>query len=100
MPPSQTSALISPDDAARRLGALKGWTLRDDGAIAREFSFKDFSQAFGFMARVALAAEKANHHPDWSNSYNTVSIALSTHDKGGLTDKDFTLAEKIDALVE
>ena len=68
-------------------------------AIGREFRFKDFSEAFAFMARVALLAEKAGHHPDWSNTYNKVSISLSTHDAGGLSEKDVALANRIDALL-
>ena len=68
-------------------------------AITRQFRFEDFHQAFGFMTRVALAAEKAGHHPDWSNAYDTVDIALSTHDAGGLSQKDIDLARTIDALV-
>jgi 4a-hydroxytetrahydrobiopterin dehydratase len=63
------------------------------------FKFKTFSEAFAFMTRVALAAERAGHHPDWSNSYNTVTIRLSTHDAGGLSDKDIALAEAIDKLL-
>lgn len=79
---------------------LADWTLaEDEKTLRRVFTFKDFSQAFGFMAQVALLAEKAGHHPDWSNSYNKVEIALSTHDAGGLTQKDADLAQKIDALV-
>lgn len=79
---------------------LTGWTVaEDEKTLRRVFTFKDFSQAFGFMAQVALLAEKAGHHPDWSNSYNKVEIALSTHDAGGLTQKDADLAQKIDALV-
>lgn len=68
-------------------------------AITRQFKFKDFSEAFAFMTRVALLAEKAGHHPDWSNVYNKVSISLSTHDAGGLSEKDIALANKIDALL-
>ncbi len=71
-----------------------------EGAITREFHLKDFSQSFAFMTRVALAAEKAGHHPDWSNSYDTVRISLSTHDAGGLSQKDIDLAGKIDDLVD
>jgi len=67
-------------------------------AIRREFRFKDFSQAWGFMARVALLAEKHDHHPDWSNVWNTVRIELSTHDAGGVTEKDVSLARGIDAI--
>jgi len=76
---------------------MPGWTY-DMGkkAIARDFRFADFSEAFGFMTRVALAAEKADHHPDWTNVYNKVSIALSTHSAGGVTEKDFALAAAMD----
>jgi 4a-hydroxytetrahydrobiopterin dehydratase len=72
-----------------------------NGKLHRTFRFKDFSEAFAFMTRVALAAEKMNHHPEWINVYNTVSILLSTHDAGGtITDKDRKLAEAIDAIAE
>lgn len=82
------------------LGRLKGWVY-DEGkdAISHEFKFKDFSEAFAFMTRVALLAQAADHHPEWSNVYNKVSIALSTHDAGGLTAKDVSLAEAIDRLL-
>ena len=84
-------------DAA--LARLSGWNLRGDGlAIERSFRFADFSEAFGFMARVALAAEKADHHPEWSNVWNRVEITLTTHDAGGLSTRDVTLAEAIDAM--
>jgi 4a-hydroxytetrahydrobiopterin dehydratase len=85
-----------------RLTALKGladWSYdAEAGAIRRDFRFKDFSAAFAFMTRVALLAEKAGHHPDWSNVYNRVSIGLSTHDAGGLTAKDTALAAQIDEI--
>lgn len=72
-----------------------------NGKLHRTFRFKDFSEAFAFMTRVALAAEKMNHHPEWINVYNTVSILLSTHDAGGtITNKDRKLAEAIDAIAE
>jgi len=91
---------LTQEARAAALGTLKGWTYGDkEKAISQTFAFKDFSEAFGFMARVALAAEKAGHHPDWSNSYNKVTIALSTHDAGGLSDKDIALAKAIDAVV-
>lgn len=68
-------------------------------SLQRTFTFKDFSEAFGFMARVALAAEQLGHHPEWSNTWNKVTITLRTHDAGGVvTDKDRALARKIDAL--
>ncbi len=91
------------DDAniEKALSGLAGWSHdKKSAALNREFSFKNFSQAFGFMARVALLAEKAGHHPDWSNSYNKVRISLSTHDAGGITDKDTDLAKKISALLD
>ena len=79
---------------------LPAWTQRDGGkAIHRSLRFKDFSEAWGFMARVALLAEQHNHHPDWSNVWNRVEITLSTHDAGGLTGNDVALAKAIDALV-
>jgi len=68
-------------------------------AIRREFRFKDFSAAWGFMTRVALLAEKHDHHPEWSNVWNRVEILLSTHDAGGLSERDVALAQAIDALV-
>jgi len=82
------------------LAELPGWTLRPDGlAISRDLKFADFNAAFGFMARVALAAEKADHHPEWSNVYNKVHITLTTHDAGGLSARDVELAKVIDAAV-
>lgn len=80
-----------------RLTGLSGWTLRD-GLLHKEYVFQDFVEAFGFMARVALIAESMNHHPNWSNVYNRVTIELHTHDAGGVTELDVTLAERIDAL--
>lgn len=74
-----------------------GWTM-EDGGITRQFTFKDFSEAWAFMSRVALAAEVANHHPEWRNVWNTVDIRLTTHDANGLTDKDIALARTINAL--
>ena len=79
---------------------LPGWGMADGrDAIKREFRFRDFSEAWGFMARVALLAEQHNHHPEWFNVWNTVRIELSTHDAGGLTEKDVALAGAIDALL-
>jgi 4a-hydroxytetrahydrobiopterin dehydratase len=78
--------------------APDGWT-QDGDTLHRELAFADFSEAFGFMTRVALLAEKRNHHPDWSNSWNKVTIDLTTHDAGGLTDNDVGLAEAINSLV-
>ena len=77
-----------------------GWTLEEGGAaITRSLRFTDFNEAFGFMARVALIAEKADHHPEWSNVYNRVEIRLTTHDAGGLSKRDAAMATAIDALL-
>ena len=73
-------------------------TLPDRDAIQRRFAFKNFSAAWGFMARVALLAEAQDHHPEWTNVYNKVSIILTTHDAGGLSDRDLRLAASIDAV--
>lgn len=79
------------------LSALPDWTLeQDEKAILREYRFADFVQAFAFMTRVALVAERSNHHPEWSNVYNRVSMRLTTHDAGGLTRRDFDLAAQAD----
>jgi len=84
-------------DAA--LAELSGWTMRDDGlAIERTLRFADFAEAFGFMARVAIVAEKADHHPEWFNVYNRVEITLTTHDAGGLSQRDVSLAREIDRM--
>ena len=86
---------------AEALKTHPDWTLAPDGnAIARTFTFKNFSEAFAFMTRVALAAEKLDHHPDWSNVYKTVEVKLNTHDAGGLTELDFKLAKKMDAYAK
>lgn len=86
---------------ARRaaLAGLSGWTdLMERDAIFRKFEFGDFNEAFGFMTRAALVAEKLDHHPEWLNVYRTVEVTLSTHDAGGLTDKDITLAKAMSKL--
>lgn len=83
------------DDA---LQGLPSWR-RDGDTILRDAKFRNFSEAFAFMTRAALAAEKAGHHPEWTNVYNRVSIRLTTHDAGGLTEKDVALAKAIDALL-
>jgi 4a-hydroxytetrahydrobiopterin dehydratase len=78
--------------------ALQDWTIEaEDAAIARSLKFRNFSEAFGFMARVALAAEKLDHHPEWSNVYGRVDVRLTTHDSGGITALDIKLARRIDA---
>lgn len=79
------------------LPTVPGWALKGDG-IERSYHFVDFVTAFAFMTRVALLAEKADHHPEWSNVYNRVDIRLTTHDASGLSEKDFCLARAIDAV--
>jgi 4a-hydroxytetrahydrobiopterin dehydratase len=101
--------LIASTGIARRssvahTGAMTDITAPDgwedlDGRLHRELTFADFSEAFAFMTRVALAAEKADHHPDWSNSWNTVVIDLVSHDADGLTERDVALAEAVNRLV-
>ena len=91
-------------DEAERNDALDGlpdWDY-DDGrdAISRSFTFADFPAAFAFMTRVALLAEKSDHHPEWSNVWNRVDILLTTHDAGGLSHRDIAMAEAIDAIVD
>ena len=88
---------LAKQEIAAGLGQLNGWTLVK-GKLHRIFEFKDFTQAFGFMKRVALAADRMDHHPDWSNAYNKVTIDLSTHSAGGLTKNDFELARKIQKI--
>lgn len=91
---------LSDRQREKELLGLKGWVYDEAAnAIEHAFRFRDFSEAFAFMSRVALAAEKAGHHPDWSNSYNTVTIRLSTHDAGGLSVRDIELARAIDAIL-
>jgi 4a-hydroxytetrahydrobiopterin dehydratase len=90
---------LSETEIRDLLPTLHGWTLGDDGkGIHKAFKFDDFVQAFGFMSQVALLAEKADHHPEWSNVYSRVEIMLTTHDAGGLSSRDADLARRIDAL--
>jgi 4a-hydroxytetrahydrobiopterin dehydratase len=86
-------ALLTQDELRNLPGK---WALAGDGkSIRQSFKFKDFGEAWSFMTRIALLAEKADHHPDWSNSYNKVEISLSTHDAGGVTKRDIALAQAI-----
>src|SRR4029078_10637399 len=81
------------------LAELPAWSdVSGRDAIARTFTFKDFNEAFGFMARAAVVAEKADHHPEWRNVYKTVEVVLATHDAGGVTAKDIALAKAMDAI--
>ena len=90
---------LSEEDLTTWLAVLPKWALAREGeAIVRTFTFADFNEAFGFMTRVALLADKQDHHPEWSNVYNRVTIELTTHDAGGLTHRDTRLAKAIDKL--
>jgi 4a-hydroxytetrahydrobiopterin dehydratase len=90
---------LAGDARKQALASLSGWKeAQGRDAIAKTFTFKDFNEAFGFMARVALVAEKMDHHPEWSNVYKTVDVTLSTHDAGGLTELDVKLAEAMDKI--
>jgi len=92
---------LAGDARRAALAGLPGWTdLMERDAIFRKFVFRDFSEAFGFMTRAALVAEKLDHHPEWLNVYRTVEVTLSTHDAGGLTEKDIALATAMDKLVD
>lgn len=90
---------LKPEDRAAGLKTLQDWHLCDGReAIFKSFKFRDFQEAFGFMTRVALVAEKMNHHPEWSNVYRTVDVTLATHDVGGLSELDLELARAIDSI--
>ena len=94
-----TVAKLSDAERDEALAALLGWTLREDGlAIKRDLKFADFSEAWGFMARVALLAEQQDHHPEWFNVYNRVEITLTTHDAGGLSARDVKMARAINEV--
>ena len=89
---------LSPDEVSRLVESLDGWEL-DGISLRRQLVFASFVEAFGFMAQVALVAERLDHHPNWSNVYNRVDIAITTHDAGGLTALDFEFARRIDAIL-
>lgn len=88
---------LTEQEAAERLGQLRGWSIAK-GKLHKEFQLKDFVRAFGFMTSVALIAESMNHHPEWFNVYNRVTIDLSTHDLGGISTFDFDFAARVDAI--
>ncbi|MFN3350581.1 4a-hydroxytetrahydrobiopterin dehydratase [Pseudorhodoplanes sp.] len=95
----QMADKLSGEARRAALATVPGWTeLTERDAIFRKFVFRDFNEAFGFMTRAALIAEKHDHHPEWFNVYKTVEVTLSTHDAGGLTDKDIALAIAMDKL--
>jgi len=91
---------ISSEEISNQMAGLAQWRYQSErgGSITRDWVFIDFNEAFGFMTRVALLAEQMNHHPEWSNVYNRLSITLTTHDVGGLSSLDLDLAHRIDSL--
>jgi len=92
---------LSAAERAKALAELSGWSeLSGRDAIAKSFKFKTFSEAFGFMTRAALEAEKMDHHPEWTNVYNKVDVVLSTHSAQGLTELDVKLARKMDLIAK
>ncbi len=92
---------LSADARKQALGGLPGWTeVPGREAIGKTFVFKDFNEAFGFMTRAALVAEKMDHHPEWRNVYKTVEVVLSTHDSGGVTGLDIALAKAMNAIAK
>ncbi|WP_378175139.1 4a-hydroxytetrahydrobiopterin dehydratase [Aquimarina sp. SS2-1] len=90
---------LTEAEITSRLEKMDGWEY-EDNALHTSFEFENFKDAFSAMSRIAFEAEALNHHPDWSNVYNVVTISLSTHDADGITEKDFQLAKAIDGIVE
>jgi len=90
---------LTAEERPTKLKEISGWKLVEGrDAIQKSFIFKNFNEAFGFMTRVALVAEKMDHHPEWFNVYNKVEVTLSTHDVGGLSERDITLAKQMDSI--
>ena len=90
---------LSGEARSRALARLGGWSeVKGRDAISKKFVFADFNEAFGFMARAALLAEKMDHHPDWSNAYKTVEVTLSSHDADGVSERDIRLAKAMDRI--
>ena len=99
MPQRDLPQILTADARKAALAKLPGWVEVDGrDAITKKFVFKDFSEAFGFMTRSALMAEKMDHHPEWFNVYRTVEVTLATHDAGGVTERDVKLAETMDRI--
>jgi len=88
---------LSEGEISAALIQIPGWTVQD-GKLHRDFQFSDFSEAFAFMTRCAMAAEQMNHHPEWCNVWNKVAVDLSTHDAGGITQNDFALATRMNQI--
>lgn len=96
---STMTGRLTDDERREAMASLPGWIVVEGrDAITRRFAFRDFSEAWGFMSRAALAAEAMDHHPEWFNVYRTVEVTLSTHDAGGLTQKDIRLARAMDQI--
>ncbi len=93
-----TLIVLSDAEIANRLGTNSQWELREN-KLYRRLMFEDFVHAFGFMTQIAMVAEKINHHPEWANVYRTVDIYLTTHDAGGVSEKDFELLTRIEQLI-
>ena len=92
---------LTDNEIDYNLTTLKGWALdENESRIIKGFIFKDFKEAIAAMVKIGEVAEELNHHPDWTNVYNTLTISLSTHDANGVTEKDFKLAEAIEGIVE
>jgi 4a-hydroxytetrahydrobiopterin dehydratase len=91
--------LLTSDECAEALQQTPDWVIREE-KLYREYRFPDFIHAFGFMAASAVAIEAMNHHPEWSNVYNRVTVKLSTHDSGGITSRDFELAAKLESIAK
>ena len=89
---------LSESDIDEELKKLSGWDVKD-GKLHKEFQFDNFNQAFGFMTRAAMEIEKMNHHPEWFNVYNRITVDLTTHDAGGITNNDVNLARILNSLV-
>ncbi len=89
---------MTDNEIEKALQGLQGWSL-NNGSISKSFKFKDFKEAFSTMTRIAFECEAQNHHPNWENVYNTLNIALNTHDVGGVTQKDIRLAQSIERIV-
>ena len=95
----KVAELLSDEEITAQLGEVPGWERRGD-ALHRDFEFADFTEAFGFMAQVACVAERLFHHPEWSNVWNKVSVAITNHAAGGITELDFEFAKRLNALVD
>ena len=88
---------LSSENISEELKNLPGWTIKEE-KLHKDFEFEDFNQAFGFMTRAALHIEKMNHHPEWFNVYNKITVDLTTHDAGGITENDIELAKILNSL--